>query len=280
MVDTGKVGSVGKVNCQTNDHAWTFLRKYKGTKFTHGLWHTWDRPKDEVLLSKIVSLAIKTLRIRVLERGVWTHGAEMASTETGSAAVCGSKKLRTERAVTNYRRPCNTCTELVYTGEIVPGWNEDFTALWEEAMAQEKHTACVSSSALVECGTNPSGAAADKGLSCVKASQGVCAIWRETTTGRSCPCKNLLTATNTFLCEDDGATNMYTCNNNGNHEPQQIDYILSSDTRPRSRTFDSSATDSDHWGLIAAVKSKETNWMGMSGSHRFQQRSACLFNCG
>ena len=41
--------------------------------------------------------------------------------------------------------------------------------------------------------------------------------------------ENLLTATITFHCEDDGATNIHTCNCNGNHEPQQIDYILSSD---------------------------------------------------
>ena len=33
-----------------------------------------------------------------------------------------------------YRRPNSTSTELVYTGEIVPGWKEDFTALWKEAM--------------------------------------------------------------------------------------------------------------------------------------------------
>ena len=90
--------------------------------------------------------------------------------------------------------------------------------------------------------------------------------------------ENLLTATNIFLGEDDGATNIYTCNN---HEPQQIDHILSSDSRLRSRTFDSSATNSDHWGLICCCQiqscedtaekdCQETNWMGMPGSHRFQ----------
>ena len=75
-----KVGSVGKVNFHRNDHAWTFLRKCRGAKFAHGskqLWHTWDRSKDEVLLSKTVSLAIKTLRTRAMETGVLTHGAEM-----------------------------------------------------------------------------------------------------------------------------------------------------------------------------------------------------------
>ena len=60
---------------------------------------------------------------------------------------------------------------------------------------------------------------------------------------------------NTFFCEDAGATNIYNCNYNGNHEPQQIDYILSSDTSLRSRTLDSSAANSDHWRLVAAVNS-------------------------
>ena len=38
-----KVGSVEKVSFYANDHAWTFLRKFKGRKFSHGskqLWHT------------------------------------------------------------------------------------------------------------------------------------------------------------------------------------------------------------------------------------------------
>ena len=45
------------------------------------------------------------------------------------------KTLREEeRSVTIYRRQNRTSTELVYTGEIVPENNEDFTALWNEAM--------------------------------------------------------------------------------------------------------------------------------------------------
>ena len=36
--------------------------------------------------------------------------------------------------------------------------------------------------------------------------------------------ENMLTATNTFHCED-GANNIYTCSSNGTHEPQQIDYL-------------------------------------------------------
>ena len=54
--------------------------------------------------------------------------------------------------------------------------------------------------------------------------------------------ENLLTATNTFHFEDDGAVNIYTCNYNGKHEPQQIDNIFSSDNSLRSMAFDSSAT--------------------------------------
>ena len=67
--------------------------------------------------------------------------------------------------------------------------------------------------------------------------------------------ESLLAATNTFHFEDDGTINIFTCNFNRNHETQPIDYILSSDNSLRSGTFDSSATSSDHWRLIAAIKS-------------------------
>ena len=68
--------------------------------------------------------------------------------------------------------------------------------------------------------------------------------------------EHLLTATKTFSNDDCRNANIYTCNNNGCHEPQQIDCILSSDNSLRSRTFDSSATASDHWGLTATISSK------------------------
>ena len=43
-------------------------------------------------------------------------------------------KLRTEnRAITIYRRINNSSSELVYTGELIQGWNGDFAALWVEA---------------------------------------------------------------------------------------------------------------------------------------------------
>ena len=48
--------------------------------------------------------------------------------------VCYKKLRSEERAITRYRRTYSTSSELVYTGEIVPGWNEDFTTLWNEAL--------------------------------------------------------------------------------------------------------------------------------------------------
>ena len=74
--------------------------------------------------------------------------------------------------------------------------------------------------------------------------------------------ENLLTVTNTFHSQDNGITNTCTCSYQGNHKPQQIDYILSSDNNLRSRVFDSSTTNSDHWGLTATSKFKraKTQW--------------------
>ena len=75
--------------------------------------------------------------------------------------------------------------------------------------------------------------------------------------------EQLLTATNTFSDDDDRNANINMCNYNGCHEPQQIDYILSSD-HSRSRTFDSSATSSDHWGVAATNREKrgKQHWKG------------------
>ena len=45
------------------------------------------------------------------------------------------KRLRTEeRVITIYRRANSSSSELVYTGELIQGWDEDFAALWIEAM--------------------------------------------------------------------------------------------------------------------------------------------------
>ena len=80
-------------------------------------------------------LAIKVLRTRAVERGVLTHGAEMGIHGDCERGRVWFKKLRTEeRAVTIFRRPDSTPTELVYREEVVPGWNEDFAPLWNEAV--------------------------------------------------------------------------------------------------------------------------------------------------
>ena len=58
----------------------------------------------------------------------------MGTTEIGSAAVCGSKSFERRTVpipftAAHTTHPPSWCD----TGEIVPGWNEDFTALWKEA---------------------------------------------------------------------------------------------------------------------------------------------------
>ena len=95
--------------------------------------------------------------------------------------------------------------------------------------------------------------------------------------------ENMLTATHTFDTEEDGIKNdIYTCYYNGKHEPQQIDYILPSVRCLRSKTFDSPATQSDHWGLTATIKistykedapedTRETHWMAMPRQIQLQQ---------
>ena len=99
-------------------------------KFSHGskqLWHTWDRPKDEV-----------PLRTRTVERGILTHGAEMDIDGDWERGRVWFKKLSTEeRAITIYRLTNSTSTEVATSG--VPGWNEDFTASWNEAMEEVFH---------------------------------------------------------------------------------------------------------------------------------------------
>ena len=53
-----KAGSVGKLKDNSNMNAGAFPRKYKGQRFFNGskqLWHTWDRPKEEVLFSTLPS---------------------------------------------------------------------------------------------------------------------------------------------------------------------------------------------------------------------------------
>ena len=76
----GKVGSVGKVSFHTNDHAWTFLRKTQRHVLPRDRSRcgTWDRPKEEVLrLQEGLSGDQSPARVRAVERGILTNGAEM-----------------------------------------------------------------------------------------------------------------------------------------------------------------------------------------------------------
>ena len=69
------------------------------------------------------------------------------------------KKLRMEeRATTIYWRTNSTTSELVFSGEVAHGWNEDFAALWNEAMEevilreQEVRTASLVQTSICSCG--------------------------------------------------------------------------------------------------------------------------------
>ena len=63
-----------------------------------------------------------------------TNVAEMGIERDWERGRVWFKKLRTEdRAVTINRRTNNSSSQLVYTGELIQGWDEDFAALWVEA---------------------------------------------------------------------------------------------------------------------------------------------------
>ena len=69
-----------------------------------------------------------------------THGAEMGIDGDWERGRVWFKKLCTEeRAITIYRRTNSTSTELAFSVEIVPGWNEDITALWNDALEEVFH---------------------------------------------------------------------------------------------------------------------------------------------
>ena len=192
----GNVGSVGKVVFQTNDALWKFLRRRKGMKFNHGtkqLWHTWDRPKEEVLLSKRVSLAVKMLRTRSVEKGVSAQGAEMGIDGDWGRGRVWLQKLRTgERVITLFRRTHSTSSELVYTVEIVPGWNEDFTALWIEAMDEVnlRESERKAAPRLRKFRRGRLGRKVAQFRKKRRVSNNLCVIWGKITVGRFCAYKN------------------------------------------------------------------------------------------
>ena len=116
------------MNFHSNDAVRKFLRKHRGVTFNCGakqLWNTWDRPREEVLLSEHVSPAIKMLRKRAVEKGVLTNGAELGIDGDWERGRVWLKKLRSdERAITLFRQTNSTSSDLLYTGETLPGWND------------------------------------------------------------------------------------------------------------------------------------------------------------
>ena len=99
--------------------------------------------------------------------------------------------MRTEdrSAITNYRRINNSSLELVYRGELIQGWNEDFAA-WQISGV----TGCSLLSALVERSVYTSGAATDKAWGVLKTPQtplqNSCEIWERIIAGQFYACKN------------------------------------------------------------------------------------------
>ena len=80
-------------------------------------------------------MAIKALRTRAVDRGTLTNGAEMGIDGDWERGRVWFKRLRTEeRVITIYRRANSSSSELVYTGELIQGWDEGFAGLWIEAM--------------------------------------------------------------------------------------------------------------------------------------------------
>ena len=93
LVDYGKIGILGKVS---------FPHQRRGVDIhpSHGakqLWHALDCPKEEVMLSKRVSLAMTVLHTRAVERSILCNGAEMGTDGDGerSRVWFKKKKLRT-----------------------------------------------------------------------------------------------------------------------------------------------------------------------------------------
>ena len=70
-----------------------------------------------------------------LGRGILTNGAEVGIDGNWERGRVWFKRLITEeRVITIYRRANSSSSELVYAGELIHGWDEDFEALWIEAM--------------------------------------------------------------------------------------------------------------------------------------------------
>ena len=90
-------------------------------------------------LPLVVSLAIKTLRTRAIQRTFLTKGAEKGIGGDGERDRVWFKNQRTEDPAITICRHANTnSSELVYTRELIQGWEEDVAALWNNANGRNK----------------------------------------------------------------------------------------------------------------------------------------------
>ena len=193
------MGSAGKVEFNSNMDAWAVLGKDRGQKFSYGrkqLCHTWDRPKEEVVLSKRVSLAKRTLRTRAVERG-FLQGAE-----NGIDGDCGRgrvwfKKLRTDRIITIYRRTAMTFSE-VYMGELT-GWDEDVAtlrnAMDQASLHEEKQAASLGAHSLPLSWKVARVLGTERFQETLKDLLNSCVIWERICAGQRCACKSSLRQT-------------------------------------------------------------------------------------
>ena len=145
--------------------------------------------------------------IRAVERGLLTNGAEVGIDGDWERGCVWLKRLRIEdRAIC--RRTNNSSSDLVITGELVQGWDENFAALWiktmDEASLREWEiqagvTGCSSLSAFVLHCVHTCGAATDKEWSVLETRESICKIpvrsLERFIAGQFCACKNSLRQT-------------------------------------------------------------------------------------
>ena len=84
------------------------------------------------------------------------------------------QRLRTEeRVITIYRRANSSFSDLVYTGELIQGWDEDFSVRWIKATDEASLPGSPSLLAFMERGVRSYGAANDKKRCTLKTSKGI-----------------------------------------------------------------------------------------------------------
>ena len=101
-------------------------------------------------------LAIKAVRIRAVERGFLTNRAEMGIDGDSERGRVWFKTLEDGGACyRDLQANQQLLLELVCTGELIQGWDEDFAALCietiDEANLREKETQAASQRVLVSC---------------------------------------------------------------------------------------------------------------------------------